>query len=71
MSIRIRTGRLACDVKGRFSTWKAGTRVKAEWFRGHYNITRERRIPSGIFREGLPIINGMVGVPRKSIIFDS
>src|SRR5207245_3981400 len=59
-------------VRGRYSgaLWKAGEVVKVN--RGHkgkYCIERMKRRSAGTLKEGLPLVNELVGVPRHALEF--
>lgn len=59
-------------VRGGYSgvLWKAGEVVKVNrGFKGKYCIERVKRRRSGILKEGLPILNELVGVPRHALEF--
>ena len=60
------------SVRGHYSgaLWKAGEVVRVNrGFKGKYCIERVKRRPAGILKEGLPLLNELVGVPREALQF--
>lgn len=59
------------DMRGKFAAFKAGepviaTRIRRTKF---YRVAKVKRIPSGILKEGLPLVNELCGVPEIALKF--
>lgn len=59
---------LTQDIKGNFSTWKKGERVKMQRVKGHRWVILEKlkRNPSGVLKDGLPIMN-QIAIPLRGL----